>query len=194
MNWYRSFILLACLLSLPGCTTTTLVQPHDEQLLAGSEQFYRKAATIIEHSKLQSPASRPTTEEHSHPGHIANMDNLYAELIIDTNILLLRAIANSSQLDTSGQRIQSKISQYIDSTLPSNCDNSTDDIRAEFSSLTVRNFIDLKCLIVTWQAQHEAAPGKVLTRADWSRRHVSLIRFIMAVQQAEIAKLRPAGR
>lgn len=194
MNWYRPFLLLACLISLLGCTAATFVQPYDEQLLSGSEQFYRKAATIIEHSRMQSPAERPTTEERSHPGHIANMENLYAELLIDANILLLRAMANSGQVDASGQRIQSKISQYIDSALPSNCDNSADDIRAEFSSLTVRNFIDLKCLIVIWQAQHQAAPGNVLTQADWSRRHVSLLRYIMAVQQAEIAKLRQTGR
>ena len=194
MNWYRPFLLLACLVSLLGCTAATLVQPYDEKLLTDSEQFYRKAATIIEHSRMQSPAERPTTENSNDPGHISNMDNLYAELLIDANILLLRALANSEQVDVTGQRLQNKITEYIDNALPSNCDNSTDDIRAEFSSLTVKNFVDLKCLVVTWQAQHQAAPGKVLTRADWSRRHVSLIRFIVALQQAEVAKLRQTGR
>ncbi|MBV2130817.1 hypothetical protein [Arsukibacterium indicum] len=194
MNRNRSFLLLACLVSLLGCAAATLVQPYDEKLLTGSEQFYRKAATIIEHSKMQSPTERPTTEDPSHPGHSANMENLYAELLIDTNILLLRALANSEQVDTSGQLLQSKITRYIDNALPSNCDNSADDIRAEFSSLTVKNFVDLKCLVVNWQAQHQAAPGKVLTQADWSRRHVSLVRFIVAIQQAEVAKLRQSDR
>ncbi|WP_214001050.1 hypothetical protein [Arsukibacterium sp.] len=170
------------------------MQPYDERLLTGSEQFYRNAATIIEHSRSQSPLERPTTEDSTHPGHIANMENLYAELLIDTNILLLRALANSELVDETGQRLQNKVSGYIDNALPSNCDNSADDVRAEFSSLTVKNFVDLKCLVVTWQAQHEAAPGKVLTQADWSRRHLSLIRFIVAVQQAEVAKLRQVGR
>lgn len=190
MHWRHTFFCLINLLCLLGCTATTLVQPYDERLLTGSEAFYRNAATIIEHSRAQSPAERPTTEDNNHPGHIANMDNLYADLLIDANILLLRAMRSSELVDNTGQRLQGKITQYIDSALPSNCDNSADDIRAEFSSLTVKNFVDLKCLIITWQAQHAAAPGKVLTQGDWSRRHLSLIRYIVAVQQAEAAKMR----
>lgn len=193
MPWCRLFIYVVSLFSLLGCAPAVLVQPYDERLLTGSEQFYRKTATIIEHTKMQSPAERPTTEDIRHPGHITNMENLYAEMLIDANILLLRALANSEQVDASGQRLQRRITRYIDNALPSNCDSSAEDIRAEFSSLTVKNYVDLKCLIVTWQAQHEAAPGKVLTQAEWSRRHLSLIRFIVAVQQAEVAKLREAG-
>lgn len=194
MRCCRIIVVIISLISLAGCTAATLVQPYDERLLAGSEQFYRKAATIIEHSRAHSPVDRPTTEDVNHPGHLANMDNLYAELLIDANILLLRALTYSDQVDDTGRRLQEKITGYIDSAVPSNCDNSAEDVRAEFSSLTMKNYVDLKCLVVTWQAQHEAAPGKVLTQADWSRRHLSLIRYIVAVQQAEAAKRRPAGR
>tara|TARA_R110002126_G_scaffold42002_1_gene121792 strand:- start:23 stop:418 length:396 start_codon:yes stop_codon:yes gene_type:complete len=123
-----------------SCSSVTLVQPFDQQLFNSTEQFYKTAASIIEQSRAQSPVQRPTFADPTHPGHINNMQTLYATLLIDANSLLIRSMSNSELVDASGRHLQDEITGYIDDALPSNCDNSSDDIRAQFSSLTVKNF------------------------------------------------------
>jgi len=57
-------------------------------------------------------------------------------------------------------------------------------------TLTVRNFIDLKCLIATWDKQHKEAPGQVLTKVEWVNRHSALMSTVMSIESAETFKMK----
>lgn len=178
------------LLFVTACTTR-LVQPYNEKLLNDTEAFYKKAATMIEEGKAVSPK---TDEERAainkpseHPAHISAFDPKYDVLIVDSEALILRAMSGSQEIGTTGKAIQNKINELIEASLPSQCP----ELQAELGkvSLTVGNFVDLKCLILKWRADH--GDGKltkgtgILKKANWEGRKVVLFDTILAIQMAE---------
>lgn len=187
---------LALLLALGGCTVK-LVQPYDDRLVEGNEALFRNASTLIDDGYVASPRTdaeraairKPAQDE----AHFAKFEPRYDALIRDTDLLILRAMAGSGQVDPLGDRLQAKVEQLIESAVPSVCQDlrqSFDDLGA--TSLTVRNFVDLKCLLTRWKEQHADATltrgTGILKKANWEGRRQSLFRIALAIERAEASK------
>ena len=182
------FLSFFTLFLATGCTTVKFVQPYDEALVTGVQNFYKSSAQFIEDAKRKSPQNRPSSEDTSNTGHITHFTNGYDLLLIETNLLVMRAMVNSVKVDELGQSMQGKVTKLIDEKLPSVCIGNTAMLGDDFSSLTVQNFTDLKCVIANWKVQHENAPTKILTKGDWTRRHRTLIDIVFTIQKAESFK------
>ena len=188
--FYAAYIFIT-LGSVSGCTTT-LVTPYDESLVTGTEAFYKKAAGLIEEARVVSPktdAERSAIQNPaSHKGHFSKYESKYNDLIVDTEVLILRAMAGDSEIDAKGKELQAKISQLIDETVTS---EQCKQIHAAIgeTSLTAKNFVDLKCLVTQWKLQHaDSAFTKttlILKKANWEARKQHLFNAILAIQKAE---------
>jgi hypothetical protein len=190
----RAVLTVGFVLLLVTACTLTLVQPYDEKLFNDTETFYKKAATVIEEGKSVSPTTddqrAAIAKPAEHPAHISAFESKYDELIVDSEALILRATAESEKIDAAGQAIQAEIDDLIEASLPSKCP----EVQAEVGkvSLTAKNFVDLKCLILKWRAEHgdkELTKGtSILKKANWEGRKVVLFNTIMAIQKAEAFK------
>lgn len=193
---FRALVFCLLIIFLSGCIPVTLVQPYDADLYSNTEAFYKKASDLIAKGVSVSPVSNeerdaitPQEAEH-HPGHYKQFKAGYESLLVDANALILRALANSGSIDSKALEIHIKIENAITNSIPNGCD----DLQNQFSgvSLTVRNYIDLKCLIGSWEKQHNSKDltgGKlILKKANWEARSKSLFEGILAVQKAEAAK------
>lgn len=197
LGWVRSRrVLLAavCLvLSVAGCAST-LVQPYDETLFNDTGAFFKKAAAVVDEGKKLSPKTdddRAAIElPATHAAHYSAFESKYDGLIIDVEAMILRAMSKSGAINGAGRAMQGKITELIDAALPTNCV----ELQAEFAnvSLTVGNYVDLKCLIVRWRAQHQDArltrDTQILKRANWEARKSVLFQTILAIQKAEAFK------
>lgn len=180
-------------LAVPACNIK-LVQPFNEKLFNDTEAFYKKAAEMIAEGKAVSPKTDDQRAAISvlieHPAHISSFESKYDALIVDSEALILQAMAGSQEIDSAGQTIQGKINELIDASLPSKCP----DLQAEFAkvSLTAKNFVDLKCLILKWRAEHgdeKLTKGtSILKKANWEGRKAVLFNIILAIQKAESFK------
>jgi hypothetical protein len=181
------------LLTVTACTIK-LVQPFNEKLFNDTEAFYKKAAEMIVEGKAVSPKTddqrAAIIELIAHPAHISSFESIYDALIVDSEALILQAMAGSQAIDAAGQAIQGKINEIIEASLPSKCP----DLQAEFGkvSLTAKNFVDLKCLILKWRAEHgeeKLTKGtSILKKANWEGRKSVLFNTILAIQKAESFK------
>jgi hypothetical protein len=121
-------------------------------------------------------------------GHLIHFNKGYDLLMIEANLLVMRAMINSVKLDELGKKMQEKVTILIDEDFPSVCDGNSAELGDDFTSLTVENFADLKCVVSRWKTQHKLAPTKILTKGDWKRRHKTLISIVFAIQKAESFK------
>lgn len=172
-------------LMLAACTTT-LVQPYDEKLVNDTEQLYKKAAAMVDDGIAKS-ALEAKGPPASRPGHVSRFDARYRDLATDTDVLILQALAKS---DTSrvGEKLQKKVEELISSNLPSLCEDLTTQFQAESSSLTVMNYVDLKCIFMNWQRQHESDKDGVLSKTTWELRKGTLFNATYAILKAESVK------
>lgn len=173
----RTFLLLllGVVFLTSGCTTT-LVSPYDEKLVTDTEAFYKKAAILIEKGRSVSPLKdddrKNIQNPTEHQGHASKFEGDYNSLIIDTETLILRAMASDKKIDSMGQKLQAKISNLIETEIPSNCQQ----LAAEFAqaSLTAQNYVDLKCIILKWKQRHSdmsfTKNTKILKKANWESR------------------------
>lgn len=183
-------------LMLAGCATVTLVQPYDADLYANTEAFYKQAARVIARGVSASPRTSGDVRsiadgaEAQHPGHYRQFRADYDTLLIESNALILRSMANATRIGAAGQQLHDKIEAAITESFPSECDS----LQASFAevSLTTRNYIDLKCLIGKWSEQHQnpdLTNGKrILKQSNWEGRAKSLFQGILAIQSAQAAK------
>ena len=132
------FLLFVTLFLATGCTTVKFVQPYDEALVTGVQNFYKSSAKFIEDAKRKSPQNRPSSEDTSNTGHITHFTNGYDLLLIETNLLVMRAMVNSVKVDELGQSMQGKVTKLIDEKLPSVCVGNTAMLGDDFSSLLFR--------------------------------------------------------
>lgn len=197
LGWVRSRLaplaVVFLALSVTGCAAT-LVQPYDEKLFNDTGAFFKKAAAVVDEGKKLSPKTDEDRAEiempATHAAHFSVFEGKYDGLIIDVEALILRAMSKSEAVNSAGQAMQGKITALIDAALPSNCLA----LQAEFSavSLTVGNYVDLKCLIVRWRDQHQDArltrDTRILKRANWEARKSVLFQMILAIQKAEAFK------
>lgn len=187
-------LLLA--MALSACVPT-LVQPHDPALVAGVEALYASATEMIDSGVAVSPrtdaereAIRPASRSEAHFNHYAAR---YDALIRSSDLMILRAMAGSGTVGDTGQKLQGRIEQVIENAILSVCAELTETFNElGASSLTVRNHVDLKCLLTRWKEQH-ADPALtrgslILKRANWEARRASLFRIVLAIQRAELAK------
>ncbi len=180
-------------LGMLGCATT-LVQSFDQSLLDQTEDFYKKGASLIDSAKAVSPRTdadrKAIVDPEKSPANVAQFTSQYSELTTSSEALILRALTKSSEIDIAGQAIQQKIDDLIQKELPSGCP----DLQAEFEkvSLTVRNYVDLKCFILKMKADHsdeKLTQGTgILKKANWEGKKSILFNIILAIQKAESFK------
>lgn len=200
VNLFKVYSILSLTLFLAGCATVKLVQPYDADLYNNTEAFYKKASDMINRGVSVSPKKPDDVrainddEKEQHPGHYKQFSTDYDALLIDSNALILRAMANSSQIDSIGQELQAKIETVITEKFPSECDSLQESFPNV--SLTTRNYIDLKCIIGSWDKSHQGLDpnrdityGKqILKQSNWEGRSKTLFEGILAIQQAEASK------
>ena len=184
----RTFLSILLIVFISGCTTVKFVQPYDDSLITGIQEFYKSTAKFVENGRQVSPSTRPNSEDSSNKGHLSHYQDGYSNLLIEVNNLVIRSMVNSVKIGEIGQSMQAKVEQLIDESIPSVCAGTQALLGEEFTSLTVKNFADLKCLVSRWKVQHENAPSKTLTSGDWQRRHTTLMNMVIAIQQAESFK------
>ena len=192
----RAFFAVLLAVCLSGCIPR-LVQPYDEALVTGTEALYAEAAAMIDDGIVASPltdaerdAIRPPLKSDAHFSHFAPR---YDKLIRASDLMILRAMAGSDGIDKLGQKLQGKIEEAIENAVPSVCAELTESFNElGATSLTVRNQVDLKCLLTRWKEQH-ADPALtrntlILKRANWETRRASLFRIVLAIQRAQLSK------
>ena len=173
-----TIIAAACFAFLSGCTTV-LVSPYDEKLVTDTEAFYKKAAEMIEKGRSVSPLTdaerKKIRNPSAHEGYYTKFEGKYNDLIIDTEALILRAMASDNKISATGQALQSKISEIIENTIPSKCS----ELSAEFSStsLTAKNYVDLNDKLTD--------NTKILKKANWEGRKLIVFNAVLAIQKAE---------
>ncbi len=188
-------LLLAFLLFsfISGCSVK-LVQPYDEKLVTDTEAFYKKAAGIIEHGRAVSPktneARKAISEPSKHPGHFSQFESKYNDMLIDSEALIMRAMVGSNEIDRTGQKLQAKLDELIETNIPSVCEGLAEEFGK--TSLTVKNYVDLKCIVSKWKEQH-ADPRltrntMILKKANWEGRKRSIFNAVLAIQKAEAFK------
>jgi hypothetical protein len=186
--------IVALLALLTSACPATLVQPYDEKLVSDTEAIYKKAATMVNEGEAVSPRTddvrRQIKEPAKHAGHFSAFAARYDALIVDADALILRGMAGSGGVDKIGRRIQDKIEDLIADAVPSACD----DLEQEFkgATLTVKNYVDLKCILVRWKAQHSSSDETdktlILKKANWEGRRRIFFNAVLAIQQAEAFK------
>jgi len=186
----NKLLFLSLVFIVQSCTLT-FVHPYDEKLLDATEAFYKTHSLGIEEARAKSPISRNdvnAANPEENPGHMSHFSVFYAKAKIDANALIIRALVNSGNVDDNAAELHGEINDFIASSLPSNCNNDTALVSDQIT-LTLQNYLDLKCLVTHWQVQHQKAPHQVLKKVNWESRQVSLMRLIMSMQKAEALKV-----
>lgn len=186
--------LLAALF-LGGCAVT-LVQPYDEKLLTDTEAIFKKASTMIDDGITNSPKTdeerAAIAKPENHLAHVSKFEGRYAALGTDADALILRVLSKADEVDRIGQNLQKQINALLEKSLPSQCDEIDKEFGLATSSLSVKNYIDLKCLIVRWKAQHSESTltrgTGILKRTNWELRKSTIFSAALAIQKAEISK------
>lgn len=189
----KSFSVLLLLVSISissGCTTV-LVSPYDEKLVTDTEAFYKRAAGIIEEGRAASPLKDSDRDAiinpSTHDAHFTKFESKYNALITDTEALILRAMASDNKIGSTGQALQAKVSELIENSIASKCQ----ELSAEFSntSLTAKNYVDLKCIVLGWKEQHTdqrlTRNTNILKKANWEGRKLLVFNAVLAIQKAE---------
>jgi hypothetical protein len=184
---FRFATVLVLLLFLAGCGAV-IVQPYDAGLVDKTEAIYRKGAEMI----MQGWAVSPKTDSQraameasgDSPATFSHFEAQYDGLILDTEILILRAMSGSMDIGAAGEKIQNRVEELIQADVPSVCP----DLQEQFISisLTARNYVDLKCLFLRWKEQHRERG--ILKKANWEGRKIALFDIIYAIDRAESFK------
>jgi len=185
----NNLFVLFFILLVQSCTVT-FVQPYDEKLVEATESFYKETSLAIEEAREKSPLNRngidPNKPEEN-TGHLSKYTTFYSKAKVNANALIIRAMVNSGKIDKIAKNIHKVIEEVISKSLPSNCDNERATISGEIT-LTLQNYLDLKCLVTHWEVQHKNAPYEVLKKVNWESRQVSLMGMIVSMQKAESFK------
>jgi len=189
--------VIVSILALFFCSCAiTIVQPYDEKLLADTEAIFKEASSMIDDGISNSPR---TDEERSgikkpedHLAHISKFQGRYAALGTDADALILRALSRAQEVDKIGEKLQGQINILVEESLPSQCEDIERELGLSTTSLTVKNYIDLKCLFVRWKAQHSdlvlTKGTSILKRTNWELRKSTLFSAVLAIQKAETSK------
>jgi hypothetical protein len=188
-------VIVVAVSAIAGCTIT-LVAPYDEKLVTDTEALFKKASTMIDDGIAKSPrtdAERAAiTTPEAHPAHMSQFDGRYNSLGTDADALILRAVARSRDVGPVGEKLQSKINALIEEALPSQCEDIESELGVSAPSLTVKNFLDLKCLLVRWKAQHAdpklTQDTRILKRSNWELRKSAIFSAALAIERAETSK------
>ncbi len=193
-TWLLVVSLVLSLLA-SGCTVR-LVQPYDEKLATDTEAVFKKASTLIDTGISKSPLrdeERMTLKpSENSEAHYSKFEAAYNSLNTDADALILRALAKSQDLSPIGDKLQKEIAALIDESVPSSCTELEAELGAATSSLTVKNYVDLKCLFVRWKDQHAdkqfTQDSQILKRSNWEGRKNILFNAILAILKAEAVK------
>ncbi len=186
-----AFLMIGAISLLLTACTVKVVQPYDERLYNDTEAFFKKADVMVEQGKKVSPdtdAQRAAiSKPEEHPGHVSAFSSKYDTLAVDSDALILRALANSQSVGSLGSETQARLNDVIDKSIPSACPDLLKGL--EKVDLTTMNFVDLKCTVLTWKEQHgDPALTRgtgILKKANWEGRKKALFDTILAIQKAE---------
>ena len=189
--WALSLLLLGGTLLLAAGCTTKLVSPYDQKLVDWTDALYRKGAGIVAKGEVVSPRTNGERAQignpQKHPGHSSAFAADYEALLLDTDALILQAMAGSSQIGAFGVGLQQKVDELIAAATPAPCPELKESLGEV--SLTAANFVDLKCLFLNWRMQHideQLTKGtQILKTANWEGRKRVLFNTVLAVQSAE---------
>lgn len=198
--------LASCTLALVSGCAVTLVQPYDEKLLTDTEALFKKASSMIddgmtkspktddERNQLKAQASAQNSPKPlaDHPAHVSKFEPRYNDLAVDADALILRALSKAQEVGPLGNRLQKGIEKLIEENIPSACADLEANFRAMTASLTVMNFVDLKCLLVRWKDQHHdttlTRDTGILKKTNWELRKSTIFAASVAIVQAETSK------
>lgn len=185
----NKLFVLFLILFVQSCTVT-FVQPYDEKLVDATESFYKDTSLAIESAREKSPVNRDNVdpskpEENS--GHLSQYASFYSKAKVNANALIIRAMVNSGKVDKIAANTHIEIEEVISKSLPSNCKNDRAAISGQIT-LTLQNYLDLKCLVTHWEVQHKSAPHEILKKVNWESRQVSLMGMVVSIQKAESFK------
>lgn len=191
MNNIRHIPIITLLFVLLSGCTTVLVSPYDEKLVSDTEAFYKKAAELIEEGRMESPLNDQERENIENPsmhgGHFSQFESKYNSLIIDAEALILRSMASDNKIDSASQKLQAEISELINTTIPSNCEKLS--IQFAEASLTTKNYVDLKCILLEWKNQHTdlvlTRNTKILKKSNWEGRKMLVFKVVLEIQKTE---------
>jgi hypothetical protein len=162
----------------------------DQALFNQTEKFYQDASVLISKAKSASPKLRESIKSYDkineHPAHVSQLERTYESLIIGSDVLLLRAISNGVVIDDWAKI--TKVNELIDVSLPSMCKSTLESHKL---SLSAKNYIDLKCLILNWREQHKNAPDSILKKVNWESRQAILFQMLIIIQKYELSKKYP---
>lgn len=190
-----SFVGAVLMLLLGGCAVS-LVQPYDEKLLTDTEVLFKKTSAMIDEGIEKSPEKDEDrlaiVEPENHPAHFSKFAERYRTLETDADALILRALSKSQEVSPIGEKLQNQIIDLVEKAVPTKCKDIENDLRISTSSLTVKNYIDLKCIVVNWKGQHSDAKltkeTLILKRTNWELRKSAIFSAILAIQKAETSK------
>lgn len=185
----NNFFVLFFILLVQSCTVT-FVQPYDEKLVDATESFYKDTSLAIEEAREKSPLNRNNIDPNKpeeNSGHLSKHAMFYSKAKVNANALIIRAMVNSGKVDKIAVNTHVEIEEVISKSLPSNCANDRATISGQIT-LTLQNYLDLKCLVTHWEVQHKNAPNEVLKKVNWESRQVSLMGMIVSIQKAESFK------
>lgn len=193
---YLYSLVGAVLLLLVGGCATSLVQPYDEKLLTDTEALFKKTSAMIDEGIEKSPKTDEVrlaiVKPEDHPAHFSKFEERYRTLGTDADALILRALSKSQDVSPIGEKLQKKIIDLVEEALPTQCDDIEVDLGISTSSLTVKNYIDLKCILVRWKAQHSdpklTQNTLILKRTNWELRKSAIFSATLAIQKAETSK------
>lgn len=183
-----TFLLSSC--------TYTLVQPYDEKLVNDTETIFKKASAMVDDGIAKSPKTDQERKAIIPPSeslaHYSRFEIQYNALIRDSDALIMRSLAKSGEIDSVGNKLQKKIEALIESEIPSACPEQDQELKDLTNSLTVKNYIDLKCFFINWKAQHSdmkrTDDTQILKKANWEARKSAVFDIVLAIQQAEMSK------
>ncbi|KPH93088.1 hypothetical protein AMS58_19370 [Pseudoalteromonas porphyrae] len=182
--------ILVCLAFLVQACTVTVVQPYDEKLVSATEAFYKETALGLEKAREISPNNRNLPDGSTASdslGHLSKHINFYSNAKIGANSLIIRAMINTEKVDKIATDVHKQIEKLISQSLPSNCSNDKAQVTGTVT-LTLQNYLDLKCLITYWEVQHSTATHQILKKTNWESRQLSLMGMIVSIQKAESFK------
>lgn len=190
------FVVISVLALLVGGCAITLVQPYDEKLLTDTEAIFKKASSMIDDGISNSPktdeARSGIRKPEDHSAHFSKFEGRYAALGTDADALILRALRKAQEVDKIGEKLQGQINKLVEESLPSQCEDIESELGLSTTSLTVKNYVDLKCLIVRWKAQHSdptlTKNTGILKRSNWELRKSTMFSAVLAIQKAETSK------
>jgi hypothetical protein len=194
-NLVKLSVFAALTLFFSSCRVV-FVQEYDEKLVVDTELIFKKASIVVDKGISKSPKTdderAKINPSDKSDAHFSKFSDDYNELIRDSDALILRSLAKSGEINDFSAGLQEKFEIFIEGLIPSACVDLDEELKKSTKSLTVKNYIDLKCYFTKWKNQHSDTSltnnTLILKKANWEARKSGVFNIILAIQKAEAFK------